>query len=377
MNVSMLSTPVLLLDETRLASNLARVRAAVAAHAGVQLRAHLKTVKSIEIAERILRAAGGAAVSTLREAEYFLAGGVTNLLYAVSITPDKFARVGDLVAAGANMTVVLDDMEIADSVARWFTAARKHIHVLMEIDCDGHRCGVDPESSELISIARVLDRASGVDLAGVMTHAGASYECKTIPDIIAMAERERSCAVRAARRIRDAGIACANVSIGSTPTILLARTLDGVTEARVGVAFFNDLTMVGLGVCAAQDIALSVLATVIGHQVNRQQLIVDAGWTALSSDRGHASQRVFEGYGVVADSQGRVVGDLGVVATNQEHGIIASASGVALEFERFPIGSRVRILPNHACATAAAFAEYHVHGSDGRILTRWQRCSGW
>jgi D-serine deaminase-like pyridoxal phosphate-dependent protein len=377
MNVSMLPTPALLLDETRLASNLAHVRAAIAAHTGVQLRAHLKTVKSIEIAERILRAEGGAAVSTLREAEYFLAGGVTNLLYAVGITPDKFERVGHLVAAGANMTVVLDDIEIADSVARWFTAAHKYIRVLIEIDCDGHRCGVDPESSELISIARVLDRATGVDLAGVMTHAGASYECTTIPDIIAMAERERSCAVRAACRIRDAGIACANVSIGSTPTILFARTLDGVTEARVGVAFFNDLTMVGLGVCASQDIALSVLATVIGHQVNRQQLIVDAGWTALSSDRGQASQRVFEGYGVVADSQGRVVGDLGVVATNQEHGIIASASGAALEFERFPIGSRVRILPNHACATAAAFTEYHVHGSDGRILTRWQRCSGW
>jgi D-serine deaminase-like pyridoxal phosphate-dependent protein len=377
MNVAMLPTPALLLDETRLTRNISRVQSAVAAHTGVRLRAHLKTVKSVEIAERILRAQGSAAVSTLREAEYFLAGGVTDLLYAVAITPDKFERVGNLVDAGARVSVVLDDVEIADSVARWFTAARKRLRVFVEIDCDGHRCGVDAESSELLSIARLLDRSSGVELAGVMTHAGASYDCKTVEEIVAMAERERSCAGRAAQRIREAGMGCADVSIGSTPTILFARSLHGITEARVGVAYFNDLTMVGLGVCATQDVALSVLTTVIGHQASRQQLIVDAGWMALSADRGRASQRVFEGHGLVADLQGRVVGDLGVVDANQEHGIIASRSGAAVAFERFPIGSRVRILPNHACATAAAFTQYHVHGSDGRILTRWQRCSGW
>lgn len=377
MNVATLSTPALLLDETRLTRNISRVQSAIAAHPGVRLRAHLKTVKSLEIAERILRAQGSAAVSTLREAEYFLAGGVTDLLYAVGITPDKFERVANLVDAGARMAVVLDDVEIADSVARWFTAAGKRIRVFVEIDCDGHRSGIDSESSALISIARVLDRASGVELAGVMTHAGASYECTTVEEIVAMAERERGCASRAAQRIRETGVSCADVSIGSTPTILFARTLHGITEARVGVAFFNDLTMVGLGVCATQDIALSVLTTVIGHCASRQQLIVDAGWMALSADRGSASQRVFDGYGLVADLQGTLIGDLGVVATNQEHGIIASASGAAIAFERFPLGSRVRILPNHACATAAAFTQYHVHGSDGRILTRWQRCSGW
>jgi D-serine deaminase-like pyridoxal phosphate-dependent protein len=377
MNVAMLSTPALLLDETRLTRNISRVQSAVRAHPGVRLRAHLKTVKSVEIAERILRAQGSGAVSTLREAEYFLAGGVTDLLYAVAITPDKFERVGNLVDAGARMSVVLDDAEIADSVARWFTAAGKRIRVFVEIDCDGHRSGLDPQSSELISIARLLHRSSGVELAGVMTHAGASYDCTTVEEIVAVAERERSCASRAAQRIREAGMDCADVSIGSTPTILFARSLQGITEARVGVAYFNDLTMVGLGVCAIQDVALSVLTTVIGHQASRRQLIVDAGWMALSADRGRASQRAFEGYGLVADLQGRVVGDLGVVGTNQEHGIIASRSGAAVAFERFPIGSRVRILPNHACATAAAFTQYHVHGSDGRILCRWQRCSGW
>ena len=95
------------------------------------------------------------------------------------------------------------------------------------------------------------------------------------------------------------------MSVGSTPTILFAKSFAGVTEARVGVAYFNDVTMVGLGVCGAEDVALTVLTTVIGHQAGRNRLIVDAGWMALSADRGRASQKVFEGYGVVADAKCR------------------------------------------------------------------------
>jgi D-serine deaminase-like pyridoxal phosphate-dependent protein len=209
-----------------------------------------------------------------------------------------------------------------------------------------------------------------------MTHAGASYDCTTRAEIVRIAELERSGAVRAAERIRAAGIACSEVSVGSTPTILFAEQLGGVTEARVGVAYFHDLTMAGLRVCTIDDVAISVLATVIGHQAARKRLIVDAGWMALSADCGRASQRIFEGYGLIADSEGRVLPDVGVLETNQEHGLVGARSG-ELELERFPIGSRLRILPNHACATAAAFPEYHVQSADGQIVARWQRCSGW
>src|SRR2546427_10255749 len=81
------------------------------------------------------------------------------------------------------------------------------------------------------------------------------------------------------------------VSVGSTPTALAASRLDGVTEVRAGVYVFFDLVMRNIGVCTAEDVALSVLATVIGHQADKGWAIVDAGWMAMSRDRGTARQK--------------------------------------------------------------------------------------
>ena len=153
--------------------------------------------------------------------------------------------------------------------------------------------------------------------------------------------------------------------------------MDGVTEVRAGVYMFFDLVMAGIGVCKLEDIALSVLTSVIGHQSDRNWIITDAGWMALSRDRGTATQRVDQGYGVVCDLAGRPIDDLIVVATNQEHGIVSSRSGGAMELERFPVGTLLRILPNHACATAAQHDRYHVIAGEPVVETTWPRFSGW
>ena len=134
--------------------------------------------------------------------------------------------------------------------------------------------------------------------------------------------------------------------------------------------------MAGLGVCRVEDIALSVLATVIGHQREKNWVLVDAGWMALSRDRGTAKQRVDQGYGLVCDARGEVLGDLIVVDANQEHGIVARRDGGPIDFAAFPIGSRLRILPNHACATAAQHCEYQVL-QGGRVRDVWERFGGW
>src|SRR5690606_16930690 len=113
----------------------------------------------------------------------------------------------------------------------------------------------------------------------------------------------------------------------STPTAHFAENLEGVTEVRAGVYAFFDLVMAGLGVCTLNDIALSVLATVIGHQHDRGWIMVDAGWMAMSRDRGTASQQIDQGYGVVCDLQGKPFGDLIMTQANQEHGILALRPG--------------------------------------------------
>jgi D-serine deaminase-like pyridoxal phosphate-dependent protein len=341
---------------------------------GVTLRPHVKTSKSIDVL-RVL--AGGTdvaiTVSTLAEARYFFARGVTDILYAVGIAPVKLPKVAELVRAGCRLRIILDTVEAAEAVRSFIdTNGGVRIEVLIEVDSDGHRAGVPPDDPLLIDIGRTL----GDSLAGVMTHAGASYDCRTRDEFEAMAEQERALTVRSAERLRAAGLPCNIVSVGSTPTLHYARSLEGVTEARAGVYIFGDLVQAELGTCAKDDIAIGVLASVIGHNRGHGRVLIDAGFLALSRDRGTADMAVDWGYGAVCDAAGKVLEDVIVSSTNQEHGLITSRSG-EIDFDRFPVGSRVRILPNHACATAAAYDRYFVTDGSDRIVDAWERVNGW
>jgi D-serine deaminase-like pyridoxal phosphate-dependent protein len=373
-----LDTPCLLLDETRMTRNIERLRAHLGV-LGVQLRPHLKTPKSIEVARRTMDgAAGPATVSTLKEAEQFADAGVRDLLYAVGIAPNKLDRVAALRRRGIDLSIVVDSVEAARAVAAKARETHDRIPVLIEIDSDGHRAGVALErADDLVAIGRVL-HDGGAQLRGVLTHAGESYSCGSREEIVAMAERERAAAVGCAQILRAAGLPCPVVSVGSTPTAHFARDLSGVTEVRAGVFVFFDLVMAGLGVCTTDDIALSVLATVIGHQHDKGWILVDAGWMAMSRDRGTARQRIDQGYGLVCDLDARLYPDLVMVQANQEQGILALRPGSDGTLPKLPIGAQVRILPNHACATGAQHDAYHVMRANSRdVLAHWPRFTGW
>jgi D-serine deaminase-like pyridoxal phosphate-dependent protein len=341
---------------------------------GVRLRPHVKTHKSVPVA-RLQQGAGalGITVSTLKEAEQFFAAGFDDILYAVCIAPAKLPLVRRLRERGCRVTVVVDSLAAAHAVVAEPGHARD---VMIEIDTDGHRAGVRPDAALLLEIGHHL-HAGGAQLRGVMTHAGESYNLHTPEALAAMAEQERARCVQAAERLRAAGLPCPEVSVGSTPTALSAAHLSGVTELRAGVYAFQDLVMANVGVCLPGDIALSVLATVIGHQADKGWLLTDAGWMALSRDRGTQSQALDYGYGAVCDEDGRLIEGLLMNSANQEHGILSWRDGRIDDLSaRWPIGTRLRILPNHACATAAQFAQYHALQPDGSVQI-WERFNGW
>ena len=370
-------TPCLILDGDRMDRNIARLRGRLD-QLGVGLRPHLKTVKSVDAARRVMTSpAGPATVSTLKEAEQFAQAGVTDLTYAVGISPDKIGRVLSLRATGVDLAVTLDTVEQAQAIAEASRRAGDAIPALIEIDCDGHRSGVLPgDRTRLIEIARALEQ--GGSLRGVLTHAGGSYGAIGDDALRACAEGERASAVQAAIILREAGFACPVVSVGSTPTAHFAETLDGVTEVRAGVFVLFDLVMAGIGVCAIDDIAVSVLGTVIGHQPEKGWILVDAGWMAMSRDRGTARQAVDQGYGLVCDINGRPLGDLILSDANQEHGVITVRPGSTAPLPDLPIGTRLRILPNHACATGAQHDSYQiVRGGSDQIEAVWHRFRGW
>jgi D-serine deaminase-like pyridoxal phosphate-dependent protein len=374
-----LETPALLLDPIRMDRNIARMRERIGRH-GLTLRPHVKTNKSIDVTRRMLeQSLGPVTVSTLREADYFAAHGITDILYAVGITPNKLAHVLALRSKGVRLSIILDSCDAARAVTcvvEGRESARATLDVMLEIDCDGHRSGLTPDSAELLAVAEAL-RSPQVNLVGVMTHAGSSYNCRSVGAIRAVAEQERAGAVHAADRLRAAGHPCPAVSVGSTPTATFADDLTGVTEVRAGVYVFFDLVMAGLSVCAVDDVALSVLTAVIGHQRDKGWTIVDAGWMAMSRDRGTSSQQVDQGYGLVCDVDGCVLADYTVSSANQEHGIISHRTGDPSRMLDVPVGTLLRILPNHACATAAQHSVYHVLGDDGIVEGVWERFNGW
>ena len=373
-----LETPRLVLDAAKMQRNIDRMQARMN-ELGVRFRPHAKTSKCADVVRRQLAAgARGITVSTLKEAEQFATAGIDDILYAVGIAPAKLDHALRLARDGVHLTLLVDSVAGAAAVAR-HGALHGHRHdVMIEIDTDGHRSGVRPDDPQLTAIADALraDERGGALLAGVMTHAGSSYALHTTGALEAMAEQERAGCVGAASRLREAGHACATVSVGSTPTALSARSLDGVTEVRAGVYVFFDLVMMNVGVCTRDEIALSVLCSVIGHRDDAGLVITDAGWMAMSRDRGTQKQPHDYGYGAICDVDGKPIDALAFDEANQEHGVLRFTGDDGVDIaRRFPLGAPLRILPNHACATAAQFDRYTV--LDDSELREWPRFGGW
>ncbi|MDD1780197.1 DSD1 family PLP-dependent enzyme [Enterovibrio sp. ZSDZ35] len=371
-----LDTPFLLVDKPVLRNNLARLSKEIEG-LGAELRPHFKTLKSLDAAPYLLpEKTSPVTVSTLKEAEALACEGYTNIIYAVGISGDKLPRVYQLLSMGVDLKVLLDSKEQALVLNQYSEDNRCAIPALIEIDCDGHRGGIDPNSAELLELAELLHGGS-VQFKGVLTHAGESYRCFDETSLRAAAENEVKAAVNSANRLRAANIPVDIVSIGSTPTAHSYQSLHGITEVRAGVYGFFDLVMAGIGVCTFHDIAARVVTTVIGHNKEKGWVFIDAGWMALSSDRGTAEQPKDCGYGLLTDSTGSLLDNLQVTAVNQEHGIVNAVNGGSIDFDALPIGSRLQVLPNHACATASMHSHYHVFDKQNNSYEIWTRIQGW
>jgi D-serine deaminase-like pyridoxal phosphate-dependent protein len=360
-----LPTPCLLLDLDILERNIARMRDAIARHPGVVLRPHMKTAKCWQVAELAAPGNGPITVSTLAEARHFAAHGFRDQIYAVGITPAKLDAVA---AVDATIRITTDDLATARAIA----AHPAPLPTLIEVDVGEGRAGVAPDSDALPAIAAALGRK----LAGVIAHAGHSYAGRSIAEMAAIAEAERAGVVAAAERLRACGHAIGIVSLGSSPTALHAAQLAGVTEVRAGVFMLGDLFQAQIGTHGMDDIAVTVLAAVIGCYPDRGTALLDAGALALSKDRSTQNAPRDWGFGRVLDEAGRPFpGEAMVARVHQEHGEVRALSG-RLPFDRLPVGALVRVVPNHACLTAAAHPRYQVLRG-GRLAGAWERANFW
>jgi D-serine deaminase-like pyridoxal phosphate-dependent protein len=365
MKLADLPTPCLVLDRTILERNLI-VMANALSRLGVPLRPHMKTAKSIDVARLAIEGQpGGITVSTLAEAEYFAGHGITDILYAVGITPQKLDQIAKLNAGGADVIIITDDPDTASAIA----AHPVPFRTLIEVDSGEERGGVTPDDPRLLDLGTRL----GDRLKGVMTHAGHSYAGRSVREMERYAEAERAAITTAAARLREAGHPISIVSAGSSPTARHAQNLAGITEMRAGVYMFGDLFQAEIETHGLDSIAVTVLTSVIGRRPGR--VLVDAGGMALSKDRSTESTPHDYGFGLALDiTGGRSYGNATVRRAYQEHGVIEIDPTRPIDL---PVGGKLRIAPNHTCMTAAAHDRYFVVDGDDQVIAVWPRLNGW
>lgn len=354
MSFDRVPTPALLLDLDVLERNLSRM-ADRCARMGVALRPHVKTHKCPEIGRLQLRlGARGITVSTLHEARVFADQGFGDVTWAFPVQLTRLDEVREL-AERITLRLVVDTKEAVEALE----GLGLPLHVWIKVDCGYHRAGVDPDSPEALELARSLAGSSRLRFDGILTHAGHAYNARGREAAADVAEDERRVMTGFAERLRGEGIEVPEVSVGSTPGMWTVRDLSGISEARPGNYAFNDFEQVTIGACEPRDCAVTVLASVVSSQPGRDWCITDAGALALSKDPGFGTSmgEVFEDY-----EAGVLSREARLTALSQEHGTLSVPR---------PVGSRVRVLPNHSCLTAACFDEYLVvRGQEA--VDRWK-----
>ena len=370
MDLTTQSTPALLLDINILKRNIANM-AIRARRLGVALRPHIKTHKCLEVA-RLQRDSGarGITVSTLTEGEIFAGAGFNDITYAVPLEPGKIQRALAL-ASQVNLGITVDDLALVNKLDRAAGVEEQRLKTWLKVDGGYHRAGVDPDSAYALQLAQAIAGAEHLDFAGLLTHAGHAYKAAAVSEIQAIAHEERLILNRFAARLRARGIQVPLLSVGATPTMAVATDLEGIDEARPGNYVFHDRTQWALGSCQPEECALTVMATVISHQPDRNQVVIDAGALALSQDPGPTHLDSTPNWGAIVSDRTNMSlhTSFNVVAMSQEHGIIKGKS--AADLAGLPVGCRVIILPNHSCLTAAQFDEYIVVEGE-LVVDRWK-----
>lgn len=325
-------TPVGYVDLGRVRANARRVAAYAAGHE-LRWRPHVKTHKSLEVARIQLDAgAVGLTVATLREAEVMATVSADLLLAYPPVGPAKLGRLLSLPAA-VDLKVALDSSEVLAPLGEAATAAGRNVGVLVELDVGLGRVGVRTDA-ELVRLAQEAASRTGVAFRGILFYPGHIREARSAQAsaLAELAHRLRS----ALDALGTAGLTPEIVSGGSTPTLWDSHLVGGLTEIRSGSCIFFDREALDVGVASTDDLAYTVLATVVSTAVPGHA-VVDAGSKALAKEgRGGA------GFGVVLEHPEVTVG-----ALSEEHGVLDLGASAW----RPAIGERVRIVPNHVCVS--------------------------
>lgn len=353
--VTDLDTPCLIVDLDRMEANVREWQAAISA-AGVKLRPHVKTHKVPEIARMQLEAgAAGITVAKVGEAEVFAAGGCRDIFIAYPVIGEpKWRRIAEL-ARTCTMTVGVDSEVGARGLSAAAAAAGVTVRVRVEIDTGLNRAGVAAAHAE--ALCRLITGLPGLELDGLFTFRSTGFAGAAGRSAAELGREEGEIMVALAAELRAAGIPVREVSVGSSPTARYAAQVPGVTEVRPGTYVFLDYMNAESGVCTYDQVALSILCTVVSRPA-ADKATVDGGSKTFCGDIFPARLNL-KGYA-------RAVGmEAYVESMSEEHGVVRLGPGANPR-----IGEKVAFHPIHVCTTVN-LADELIGVRNGRVEKVW------
>lgn len=340
--VENIPTPMPIIDEDRMASNIARAQAYFDQH-GKAFRPHIKTHKIPSIARLQLEAgAKGINCQKITEAEVFAEAGFDDILITYNILgAAKLARLKVLNAKIGALKVTVDSEVTIKGLAEIFDAERP-LTVLVECDTGGKRCGVQTPDA-VVALAEVISAKPGLRFAGILTYPAAGGAAQVENFIVETIEK-----------LAAKGIDCPIRSNGGSPDLYSAHLVPSATEHRAGTYVYNDRSMVRAGHCTNENLAMHILATVVSRPAPGRA-VLDCGSKALTSDL-----LGFVDHGVIEGFEGARI-----VSLSEEHGVV-DLTDCKQDFA--PVGAVVRVIPNHTCVVSNLFDRIVFH-RDG-VVTR-------
>jgi D-serine deaminase-like pyridoxal phosphate-dependent protein len=341
-----LPTPQILIDRPRVMRNIDRVQR-LASAAGMRLRPHAKTHKSPTVAQwQIERGAVGICCAKIGEAEVFADAGVRDIRLPYPVNPFNAARVLALMDR-TSVSIIVDRLDVARGWSRAMEQAGRTLDVLIKVDVGFHRCGIDPDGADgpPLEFVKAVASMKGLELKGLLSHAGHGYHASSEAELEAIARREAEILLGLRDSAAGAGIALDELSVGATPTLRYSARQQGVTELRPGNYVYFDRTQASLGAAAIADCALTVLATVVSKHPGR--IILDSGSKTLTNDQARGITPS-PGYGAILTADGSAVdNNFTIERLSEEHATVRVSGTTALE-----PGDRVRVVPNHSCVVS-------------------------
>ena len=355
MNLLDLATPAILIDQSVVRTNIIAMQNS-ATKAGIRLRPHVKTHKSVTIGQWQLDAgAVGITVAKVGEAEVFANHGFTDIRIAYPVSPLNVSRVLELMEK-TNLSIVVDNETVAALWSERMLASKRKLDVLVKVDVGFHRCGINPIKTDAASFVSRIATLPGLNLRGLLSHAGHSYAAESRHEIAEIAKKEARSLDEIAKHAKNMGTKIKELSVGSTPTAQFSLLEKSVTELRPGNYVFYDLTQVALGAANIAQCGLSVWTTVISRP-EQDRLVLDAGSKTLSSDRARG-QHAKAGFGAITSAalENNVDNGLTVERLSEEHAVVSVGDGKS----NLAPGDRVRLIPNHACVAVNLADELHL-----------------